>query len=81
MKRVLVLIAVFALVQAGGAAPPQALEPPVDDPGGFWNILPPGQEGNTGALDALAFFGQGTRPPHWDDQRAMYADPFANTPG
>jgi acyl-homoserine lactone acylase PvdQ len=52
------------------AAPP--LVPSVDDPGGFWGVLPAGQEGNANSLQASRFLVDGTQPPHWTDQRSMY---------
>jgi acyl-homoserine lactone acylase PvdQ len=49
--------------------------------GRFYNILPPGENGSTNAVQGLQFLGQGQRPPHSDDQLAMYADLVYNSPG
>lgn len=44
------------------------------DPGGFWNILPPGQDGLLNGPEALQAAAGGPTPPHFDDQLAMYGD-------
>lgn len=69
MKRISVLSVVLVVALGAGVAAPSA---PLDDPEGFWNILPAGQEGNANALQAAQFTATGTRPPHWDDQVDMY---------
>jgi acyl-homoserine lactone acylase PvdQ len=48
---------------------------------GFWNILPPGQNGVDGAPEAATFGATGQRPPNWDDQLSMYRDLIYATPG
>jgi acyl-homoserine lactone acylase PvdQ len=50
------------------------------DPGGFLNILPPGQDGQLNGLEAILAQG-GQMPPHFQDQLAMYGDLVYNTPG
>src|SRR3954466_14564267 len=52
-----------------------------DDPGRFWQIIPPGEAGVADALQAGPFLTAGTYPPHFDDQRAMYTDLLYATPG
>ena len=52
-----------------------------DDGRGFRNILPPGQNGLINAPQLGAFAGAGQRPPHSDDQLAMYGDLVYSTPG
>jgi hypothetical protein len=50
------------------------------DPGGFWSIVPPGQQGVWSADEALA--GQvGAVPEHVDNQLGMYANLVHTTPG
>ncbi len=70
MKRAIALASLLALSLGTGLAPAQ--ETTVDDPGGFWSILPPGQEGHIGILEAADFFGNGNLPPTYIDQRPMY---------
>src|SRR3954470_23405058 len=41
---------------------------------GFWNILPPGENGFDNAAQLAAFQANGTYPAHADDQLAMYGD-------
>ena len=51
------------------------------DPGGFLNILPPGQDGVLDLTEALTALGGGATPPHFDDQLHMYGDLVYNAPG
>ena len=44
------------------------------DSGGFHDVLPPGTNGLANALQLIAFETTGARPPHNDDQLAMYRD-------
>ncbi len=62
---------------AGGPAPQPYR---ANDPGGFRNILPPGENGHVNAVDLLAFQALGRRPPHNDDQYASYQDLLYGTP-
>ena len=50
------------------------------DPGGFLNILPPGQDGSLNGIEAIVAQ-TGQTPPHFQDQLAMYGDLVYNTPG
>ena len=52
-----------------------------DDGRGFRNVLPPGENGLINAPQLAAFAAAGQRPPHSDDQLAMYADLVYSTPG
>ena len=70
MKRAITFALVLATALGMGVASPANGD--ADDPGGFWSILPPGQEGNANAFEAASFLAGGTRPPHFDDQSAMY---------
>jgi acyl-homoserine lactone acylase PvdQ len=49
--------------------------------GGFRDVLPPGTNGLANGLQLAAFLANGSRPPHNDDQLAMYADLVRATPG
>ncbi len=78
MRRITLLAAtcVLALILTttgvARALPAAGIVPMVDDPGGFWGILPPGQEGNANSAQASRFLLDGTHPAHWNDQRSMY---------
>src|SRR3954451_11634101 len=66
-----VLLAVLtACAAAFGAAEPYQQ----GDYKGFWNILPPGENGFDNAAQLAAFQANGTYPPHANDQLAMYGD-------
>jgi acyl-homoserine lactone acylase PvdQ len=64
------LVALIASASALGAAEPYQQ----GDFKGFWNILPPGENGFDNAAQLLAFEGNGEHPAHSDDQLAMYGD-------
>ena len=49
--------------------------------GRFYNILPPGEHGSAGSLDAAAYEANGTLPAHFADQLGMYANLVYNSPG
>ena len=68
----LVVLAAAACV----ATPAHAQVQPygTNDFGGFRNILPPGTNGLDSFTQLLAFEAGGTRPPHNNDQLAMYAN-------
>ncbi len=51
------------------------------DAGGFRNVLPPGANGFVSPLDLVAFQATGARPPHNDDQYALYRDLLYASPG
>src|SRR5688572_566513 len=84
-RTALVIAALAALLAVGSAESGQAQS--VDgqyqgfgDPGGFLNILPPGQDGVLNGIEALQAQ-TGQYPPHVQDQLAMYGDLVYNTPG
>jgi acyl-homoserine lactone acylase PvdQ len=62
-----------------------------NDGGGFWNILPPGQNGHANGPDIAAFLAacpppqtncpNAPRPPHFADQLSMYGDLVYASPG
>src|SRR3954453_6578687 len=52
-----------------------------DDPGRFWQIVPPGEAGVANALQAAQFLSAGTYPAHFADQRGMYTNLLYATPG
>ena len=58
------------------AAPAHAqVQPPgTGDPGGFTNVLAVGQGGNTGVLDLARNQADGSIPPSFENQRALYTD-------
>ena len=82
LERVLIAcLAAFAL--CAGAAPATAQVQPyrTNDFGGFRDVLPPGTNGRSNAVELAAFLATGARPPHNDDQRDMYARLLSATPG
>ncbi|HEX2265165.1 MAG TPA: penicillin acylase family protein, partial [Solirubrobacterales bacterium] len=62
-----------------------------NDGGGFWNILPPGQNGHANAAEIAAFLAacpppktncpNAPRPKHSSDQLGMYGDLVYSSPG
>src|SRR5262249_34118235 len=73
---------VGALALAGpAAAAPQPDPYQANDATGFHNILPAGENGFATLPDILSFLGSGARPPHSDDQLAMYRNLVYSTPG
>src|SRR3954452_14631889 len=48
---------------------------------GFWNVLPPGNNGVDSAPEAATFGATGQRPANWTDQLAMYRDLIYASPG
>jgi acyl-homoserine lactone acylase PvdQ len=79
------LVACLAAVAASCvlAAPAAADVQPyrTNDFGGYHDVLPPGTNGRSNLVDLAAFLATGARPPHNDDQRAMYARLLSATPG
>src|SRR4051794_15973619 len=74
-------LAVLALLVAAPMAHAAAAPYQANDFKGFWNVIPPGENGTFNATQLARFQLDGTRPPHIDDQVAMYRDlPYA-TPG
>jgi acyl-homoserine lactone acylase PvdQ len=68
-----ILLLALGVVPAGAAA--------TGDTGRYYAILGTGQHGSAGAIEALQFEADGTRPAHFDDQLSMYADLVYNSPG
>jgi hypothetical protein len=72
-------VAWLALAAAGGLlATPSFAEAQVepygtDNYGTFYNVLPPGTNGLDNVLQLAAFEATGARPPHSNDQLAMYS--------
>src|SRR4051812_21263995 len=65
----------LAVLPATAAAAPTPQPYRQNDAGGFRNILPPGQNGFVSGPQLLQFEGDpSARPPHNDDQLAMYAN-------
>ena len=83
--RVRSLVACLALAAAcAGLAPPATADVQpyrMNDYLGFQDVLPPGANGRATLLELAAFLATGARPPHNDDQRAMYARLLSGTPG
>src|SRR5919112_2732683 len=79
--RGLLAAAVVLLLPAGAGAAPPAGSYREHDGKGFHDILPPGTNGMVNGQQLLQFELAGTRPPHNDDQLAMYADLVRATPG
>src|SRR5436309_2176376 len=75
------IAAACALPAAAGAAPPTPQPYAKNDAGGFRDVLPPGANGLDNALQLAQFFSTGKRPPHNDDQLAMYRDLLYASPG
>src|SRR3954449_4143782 len=48
---------------------------------GFWNVLPPGNNGVDSAPEAATFGATGQRPANWSDQLDMYRDLIYASPG
>jgi acyl-homoserine lactone acylase PvdQ len=79
------VLAVVGVLLAAPAAQAQGSDPLVrpyqaDDFKGFHDVLPPGTNGLVNAPQAAAFLAGGQRPPHNDDQLAMYAGLRAAAP-
>jgi acyl-homoserine lactone acylase PvdQ len=71
-------LALFA-ASAAAATTPGAYQQ--GDFKGFWNVLPPGQNGVDSAPEAATFGTTGQRPANWTDQLDMYRDLIYATPG
>ncbi len=75
----------------GGSAPPVPIPVPTGAPpaepygtndyGGFRDVLPPGANGLDNGAQLAAFLATKQRPPHNDDQLAMYGDLVYAAPG
>lgn len=70
------LLALFSI--HGGNTPVEAEGTP--DPGGFLNIMPPGQNGVANFGDVLAFLISKKFPKHFNDQTQMYESLIGRSP-
>jgi acyl-homoserine lactone acylase PvdQ len=77
----LAAVAATLAIAAPAAAEPTPEPYGANDAGGFRNILPPGQGQSVNGAQIAAFLATGARPPHDDDQLAMYRDLIYATPG
>jgi acyl-homoserine lactone acylase PvdQ len=69
------LLAVLVLCGSAHAATslPSYVQPyGTDDAGGFYNVLPPGENGTDNALQFGEYSALGTLPPNFDDQQSLY---------
>jgi hypothetical protein len=79
------IVGMLALAAIGAA--PAAAAPPApgayqeDDGLGFRNIMPPGSNGLATTTDIFNFLGNGSRPPHNNDQLDEYDDLVQSAPG
>jgi acyl-homoserine lactone acylase PvdQ len=66
----------IAALFLGALLAPAAIAAPspygTNDAGGFRNVLPPGENGLDNLNQLFSFRGQGTLPPHFNDQQALY---------
>jgi acyl-homoserine lactone acylase PvdQ len=79
-----VVCALVALaLPASAVAAPRPQPYGKNDAGGFRDVLPPGTNGLVNGVDAARYFSSGEkdRPPHNDDQLAMYRDLLYGAPG
>jgi acyl-homoserine lactone acylase PvdQ len=74
-------IAVCATAPGASAAPPDPQPYRANDAGGFRNVMPPGSNGLANATQLISFLTTGNRPPHNNDQYAMYEDLVYAAPG
>jgi acyl-homoserine lactone acylase PvdQ len=58
----------------GGSSGPAPQGFRENDGGGFFDVLPPGTNGTANGPQLAAFLSTGARPPHNNDQLAMYGD-------
>lgn len=72
------LLALMPLHGHEGAMPAAANES--DDPGGFLNIMPPGQNGVVNFGEVLKYLITGKYPKHFNDQTDMYASLIERAP-
>ena len=79
-RSVIALIDLASLVASALPAAAQGHYREFGDPGGFLNIVPPGQDGVLNGPEAVAAQG-GQYPPHVMDQLAMYGDLVYAAPG
>ena len=74
-------MAIGAALAGPAAAAPQPQPYRANDAGGFRNLLPPGTNGLANIVELAAFQATGARPPHNDDQYALYRDLLYAAPG
>jgi acyl-homoserine lactone acylase PvdQ len=73
LRVALSLLAVLLLGALGAAGAQGAVQPfGSNDAGGFRNVLPPGENGLVNPIAFNALKTQGTLPPHFADQQALY---------
>jgi acyl-homoserine lactone acylase PvdQ len=76
----LVLGALLLFPAPSGASPDPRYRD-FDDPGGFMNILPPGQDGGVNGVEMLRFQLTKKYPKHFNDQTDMYNSLAHDAPG
>src|SRR4051794_19682789 len=82
MRRIAVVAVVLGALTVAAAHAAAPVQPyGTDDPGRFFQIIPPGEAGNAPALQAAQFLTSGKRPAHFEDQRDMYTNLLYATPG
>ncbi len=90
LRRALLAMTGIAVIAAGTVPAAAAADGAPDghyrgngDPGGFHNIVPPGQDGVLNGPEAIQASTTGDVPPHFQDQLQMYADLILDkaTPG
>ena len=74
-------VAALGLLVTAAPAPGQVQSYRTNDYGGFRDVLPPGTNGRSNAVELAAFLALGKRPLHNDDQRELYARLIRSTPG
>ncbi|MEA2389040.1 MAG: hypothetical protein QOG41_1813, partial [Thermoleophilaceae bacterium] len=81
-RRTAVAAALFLIALSGtAAAAPAPQSHGHNDSGGFHDVLPPGTNGFDNAVQLSEFFSSGKRPPHNNDQMALYRDLLYASPG
>ncbi|MEA2367507.1 MAG: hypothetical protein QOH38_225, partial [Thermoleophilaceae bacterium] len=81
-RRTAVATALFLIAVSGTAtAAPAPQSHGHNDSGGFHDVLPPGTNGFDNAVQLSEFFSCGKRPPHNNDQMALYRDLLYASPG
>ncbi|MFL6222956.1 MAG: penicillin acylase family protein [Actinomycetes bacterium] len=81
MRGLIAALAAVVFIAFAAAAQADVQPYATNDAGGFHDILPPGANGLANGIQLAAFLTTGQRPPHSDDQLAMYRDLMYATPG